>query len=73
MSLELLAIAFGFSTFSSALAGRRVRLWSDNVGAEAATRTGASKEWDYTRLINSLRLEAAQLRVALHVDRAPSA
>ena len=58
MSLELLAIAFGLSTFSSSLSGRRARLWSDNVGAEAATRKGASKEWDYTCLINSLWLQA---------------
>ena len=72
MSLELLAIAFGLSTFSGALVGRRVRLWSDNVGAEAATRKGASKEWDYSCLINSLWLQAAQLRVSLHVDRVPS-
>jgi len=72
MSLELLAIAFGLSTFSDALEGRRVRLWSDNVGAEAATRKGASKEWDYSCLINSLWLQAAQLRVSLRVDRVPS-
>ena len=38
----------------------------------AATRKGASKEWDYTCLINSLWLQAAQLRVSLRVDRAPS-
>ena len=72
MSLELLAIAFGFSAFEQMLEGRRVRLWSDNVGAESATRKGSSKEWDYTCLVNSLWLKAAQLRMALRVDRVPS-
>ena len=61
MSLELLAIAFGLSTMRHLLEGRRVRLWSDNVGAESTTRKGSSKEWDYSCLINSLWLKAAEL------------
>ena len=72
MSLELLAIAFGLSTMRHLLEGRRVRLWSDNVGAESTTRKGSSKEWDYSCLINSLWLKAAEQGIALRVDRVPS-
>ena len=72
MSLELLAIAFGLCTFDPLLRRRKVRVWSDNVGAETVTSKGSSKEWDYSCLVNCLWLKAAQLQIALRVDRVPS-
>jgi len=32
----------GISTFADHLQGRNVVIWSDNTGAEAATKTGAT-------------------------------
>lgn len=37
-SLELLALAFGLSTFGEKIRGRRVRIYSDNHGAECSVR-----------------------------------
>ena len=34
MGLELLALALALSSFKQMIAGRRIVLWSDNVGAE---------------------------------------
>ena len=39
-SLEMLAISFGVSTFEDRIAGRNVVIYSDNAGAEGATRKG---------------------------------
>ena len=36
MGLELLALALAVSSFKQMIAGRRIVLWSDNVGAEKA-------------------------------------
>jgi len=40
MTLEVLSIALGVSTFASEIAGRNLVIWSDNTGAVAATRKG---------------------------------
>ena len=39
-SLEILSIALGISTFAKEIAGRNLIIWSDNTGAESATRKG---------------------------------
>ena len=40
-SLEMLAISFGVSTHEAKIAGRNVLIYSDNTGAEGATRKGS--------------------------------
>ena len=40
MSLELLSIAYGISSFEEVLKGRNIVIFSDNTGAEAATEKG---------------------------------
>ena len=40
-SLEIVSIALGISSFAHLIRGRRVVIWSDNKGAEGATRKGA--------------------------------
>ena len=47
MALELLSVALGISTFAPHLEGRRVRVWSDNIGAEHGMRTCAAKSPDH--------------------------
>ena len=44
-SLEILRIALGISTFAQQIKGRRLVAWSDNKGAEGATRKGALLVW----------------------------
>ena len=53
-TLEILAIAIGLSTFAPELQGRKVVVWSDNTGAEAASSKGCAKAWDHCRLIHEI-------------------
>ena len=41
-SLEILSIALGISTFAKEIEGRNLIIWSDNTGAESATRKGVA-------------------------------
>jgi hypothetical protein len=72
MALELLALALGLSTFGAQCRERRVRLFSDNVGAERCTKKGSAREWDHTALIHSIWLKAARLQAQLWVERVPT-
>ena len=73
MSLELLSIALGLSSFASMLRGRKVRIWSDNTGAESCTRKGSARSFDHACLVHSMWLHAACLGCNLRVDRVPTA
>ena len=72
MGLELLAIAFGLSTFKKQCQGRCVRLWSDNVGAESSARKGGAKQFDHGSLVHGIWLFAAKHSIDLRVDRVPT-
>ena len=72
MSLELLAIAFGLSTFSDSLVGRRIFLWSDNTGSEYAVRRGSARCFDHCCLVHSILMKALDLKAELVVDRVPT-
>ena len=72
MGLETLAIALALSSFKSSLYGRNVRIWSDNVGSESATRKGAAKSFDHNSLIHGIWSQALRLKIALQVDRVPT-
>ena len=71
-TLEILAIAIGLSTFQSELKGRKVVVWSDNKGAEGATRKGSAKAWDHCRLVHDIWLHALQHSIHLWIERVPS-
>ena len=73
MGLELLAIALGFSTFANILEGRRVMVWSDNVGSESCARKGTARQWDHACIVHSLWKRAAALHCELFVQRVPTA
>ena len=67
MSLELLSIALGVSTWADLLEGRDLVIWSDNSGAEAATRSGSTKQFDPNCLVHALWKRFAELRVEVGV------
>jgi hypothetical protein len=54
MTLEILAISVGLNTFAEELRGRKVIVFSDNTGAEAASRKGSAKSWDHCNLIHEI-------------------
>ena len=54
MTLEILAIAVGLSTFAVEIKGERLFVFSDNVGAEGAVREGKAKSWDHAKLVHSI-------------------
>lgn len=72
MSLELLSIAFGLCTFGHMLSGRKVIVFSDNVGAENSAKRGSSKAWDHSCLVHSIWRRAALSKMSLWVERVPS-
>ena len=68
-TLEILAIAIGLSTFAVELEGRKVIVWSDNTGAESATRNGSARAWDQCRLIHEIWQQAGNdslLRISVY-------
>ena len=62
----------GMSSFASLIAGRSLVLWSDDTGAEAATRKGSTKSFDHLSLVHAIWLRAAELGVELYVKRVPT-
>ncbi len=54
LSLEILAIMIALSTFGDDLRGRNVVLYSDNKGAECATRKGDAKAFDHSQLVHEI-------------------
>lgn len=71
-TLEILAISIGLSTFASELRSRKVVVWSDNTGAEAASRKGSAKAWDHCRLVHDIWEQALQNNSHIWVERVPS-
>ena len=71
-TLEILAISIGLSTFQSELKGRKVVVWSDNKGAEGASRKGRAKAWDHCRLVHDIWAHALHNNTRLWVERVPS-
>ena len=72
MSLELLALALGLSTFSRECSNKRVRVFSDNAGAEHSARRGSAREWDHCAVVHSLWHKAAQLGMNTFIERVPT-
>ena len=72
LGLELLAIALALCSFDIFIHGRRVRVWSDNTGAEAATRRGCAKAFDHNCIIHGLWTLVLNLHVDLQLERVPT-
>ena len=71
-TLEILAISVGLSTFQDLLRRRKVVVWTDNQGAEGASRNGSAKSWDHCRLVHEIWLHALQNRTHVWIERVPS-
>ena len=52
MGLEILAILFGLIAFAPVLAGRAVRIWTDNEGCAWSMMTGGAKCEDHNWLVH---------------------
>ena len=72
MTLEILAIAVGLSTFADELRGRKVLVFSDNTGAEAASRRGSTKCSDHCRLIHEIWSHCWANSIHIWIERVPS-
>ena len=72
MGQELLAIAVGLSTFAEQLAGRSVRIWTDNAGGEGALKGGAARSQDHNMLVHGIWLWAWRMGCSLWVERVPT-
>ena len=55
------------------LRGRNVVIWSDNTGAEAVVRRGTAVTFDHCCLTHALWKRFAELRLAVWVERVPTA
>ena len=71
-SLEILAISVGLSTFQDLLRRRKVVVWTDNQGAEGASRSGRAKSWDHCRMVHEIWLHALQNGTHVWIERVPS-
>ena len=71
-TLEILAISIGLSTFQDLLRKRKVVVWTDNQGAEGASRSGRAKSWDHCRLVHEIWLHALQNGTHVWIERVPS-
>lgn len=72
MGLEMLSIALGLCSFEHLLRRRRVVIWSDNTGAQAAAGSGAARAFDHACLAHGLWVKIAQLRCLARVERVPT-
>ena len=73
MTLEILAIAIGLSTFAAEITGERLFIFSDNVGAEGACREGKAKQWDHAKLVHGIWTQLLSYRVQPWFLRVPTA
>ena len=69
MGFEILAIAFGLSTFSDWIIGSCVRVWGDNNSGEASVRKASFAAWDHTCLTHAICLFSVQIGCEIYIDR----
>ena len=73
MTLEILAIAIGLSTFADEIKGERLFIFSDNVGAEGACREGKTKRWDHAKLVHGIWTQLLSYKTQPWFVRVPTA
>ena len=73
MTLEILAIAIGLSTFADEIKGCRLFVFSDNVGAEGAARDCKAKQWDHAKLVHGLWTQLLSYKTEDWFERVPTA
>ena len=69
MGGEIIAVVVGLATFAGRCAGKCIRVWSDNTGAEGSLRKRGAKSSDHNLLVHAVRLLAAQANVRVWIER----
>ena len=72
IALELLAVLLGLSTFGVQLAGKYVRVWTDNRVAEFSLIRASSKAVDLNQLVHGIWLFAARRKLGIWIGRVPT-
>ena len=72
MSLETMAISVGLASFAEELRGRKVLVFSDNTGAEAAARRGSAHAWDHCEMVHGIWTQAFLNRTHIWILRVAS-
>ena len=72
MSLETMAISVGLATFAEELRGRKVLVFSDNTGAEAAARRGSAQAWDHCEMVHGIWTQAFLNQTHVWIERVAS-
>ena len=62
----------GLTVFGEMIAGRNVIIYSDNTGAEAATRKGTTKNFDQHSLVHCIWKKLTLLDAGVWVLRVPT-
>ena len=72
MTLEILTISFGLSTFAAEVQNRNVVVFSDNTAAEASSRKGSASSWDHCQLIHEIWSHCLCKRTHIWIERVAS-
>jgi len=72
MAQELIAILVALYTFPDAFAGKRLRIWTDNVGGECALKASRAKCQDHNMLVHAIWARLIELRTPVWFERVPS-
>ena len=72
MGLEILAVLVALCTWRDSLAGKCVRIWEDNAGAEGSLAKGASHSEDHNLLVHAIWYMAAKYGFGLWIERVAS-
>ena len=72
MSLETMVISIGLATFAEELRGRKVLVFSDNTGAEAAAKRGSAHAWDHCEMVHGIWTQAFLNQTHVWIVRVPS-
>ena len=68
----MLSVALALSTWKDRLAGRAVRVYSDNTVAEYAFKRGSAASPDHDALVHWFWYIVYELRLTIHIDRVPT-
>ncbi len=73
VELRFLALRHeGIGSFAHLIKKRNIVVWSDNTGAEAATRNATARAFDHLSIVHAIWLRAAELGISLFVKRVPT-
>ena len=72
MAQEQMAVLLALRTFRKQVAGKMVRVWTDNTGAEHALRNGTARAADHNAIVAATWKAALAFGCSLWVERVPT-